>query len=42
MKKAIFLDRDGVINKIFIKNNLPFSPGTFNQLKILPDVKNQY
>ncbi len=39
MKKAIFLDRDGVINKIFIKNNLPFSPATFNQLEILPDVK---
>ena len=39
MKKAIFLDRDGVINKIFIKNNLPFSPATFNQLEILPNVK---
>ena len=39
MKKAIFLDRDGVINKIFIKNNLPFSPPSFDLLEILPGVK---
>ena len=39
MKKAIFLDRDGVINKIFIKNGLPFSPLTFDELEILPGVK---
>ena len=39
MRKAIFLDRDGVINKIFIRNDLPFSPPSFDQLKILPGVK---
>ena len=39
MEKAIFLDRDGVINKIIIKNGLPFSPPSFDQLKILPGVK---
>ena len=39
MRKAIFLDRDGVINKIFIKNNLPFSPPSFDLLEILPGVK---
>ena len=39
MRKAIFLDRDGVINKSFIKNGLPFSPTSFAQLKILPGVK---
>ena len=39
MRKAIFLDRDGVINKIFIKNNLPFSPSSFDLLEILPGVK---
>jgi histidinol phosphatase-like enzyme len=39
MRKAIFLDRDGVINKTFIKNGLPFSPSSFDQLKILPGVK---
>ena len=39
MRRAIFLDRDGVINKIFIKNGLPFSPSSFDQLEILPGVK---
>ena len=39
MRKAIFLDRDGVINKIFIKNNVPTSPLSFDQLEILPGVK---
>ena len=39
MRKAIFLDRDGVINKIIIKNGLPFSPSSFAELEILPGVK---
>ena len=39
MRKAIFLDRDGVINKTFIKNGLPFSPSSFAELEILPGVK---
>ena len=39
MRKAVFLDRDGVINKTFIKNDLPFSPPSFAELEILPDLK---
>ena len=39
MKRAIFLDRDGVINKSFVKNGLPYAPTSFDQLKILPGVK---
>ncbi len=39
MEKAIFLDQDGVINKIFIKNGLPFSPPSFDKLEILSGVK---
>ena len=39
MRKAIFLDRDGVINKTLIKNGLPYSPPTFELLEILPGVK---
>jgi len=39
MNKAVFLDRDGVINKAFVKNGLPFSPPSFSELKILPGVK---
>ena len=39
MRKAIFLDRDGVINKTIIKNGLPFAPTSFDLLEILPGVK---
>ena len=39
MKKAVFLDRDGVINKAYIKDGLPKSPNSLNELKILPGVK---
>ena len=39
MKKAVFLDRDGVVNKIYIKDGLPFSPPSFKDLEILPGVK---
>ena len=39
MKKAVFLDRDGVINKAFIKDGLPKSPNSLNELKILPGGK---
>ena len=39
MRKAIFLDRDGVINKTLVKNNLPISPPTFDLLEIIPGVK---
>ena len=39
MNKAVFLDRDGVINKALVKDGKPFSPYNFNDLKILPGVK---
>ena len=39
MKKAVFLDRDGVINKAIVKNGLPTSPSLLDELKILPGVK---
>ena len=38
-EKAVFLDRDGVINKAFIKNGLPESPNSLSELEILPGVK---
>ena len=38
-EKAVFLDRDGVLNNIIIKNGLPFSPENYENLKILPGVK---
>ena len=39
MKKAVFLARDGVINKAFIRNGLPTPPISLNELEILPGVK---
>lgn len=32
-KKAVFLDRDGVINKAIIRNNLPFSPRQYEDFE---------
>jgi len=37
--KAIFLDRDGVINKIIMRNGKPSSPWKLKEFEILPDVK---
>ncbi len=39
MRKAVFLDRDGVINKAIIKDGKPLSPNSLNELEILPGVK---
>ena len=39
MKRAVFIDRDGVINKTDIRNGLPYAPTAFNDLEILPGVK---
>lgn len=37
-RKAIFLDRDGVINEAIIKNGKPFPPSSILDLKIIPGV----
>lgn len=34
MKKAIFFDRDGILNKTIIVNSKPYSPRTLNEFKI--------
>lgn len=39
MRYAIFLDRDGVINKAIIKNGRPLSPRAIEDFEILPDVE---
>jgi D-glycero-D-manno-heptose 1,7-bisphosphate phosphatase len=36
--KAIFLDRDGVLNKAIIKNRKPYPPSNIEELEILPGV----
>ena len=37
-KKAVFLDRDGVINRALIRDGLPYPPNTLDELEILPGV----
>ena len=39
MKRAIFLDRDGVINKAFILERTPIPPKRIEDVVILPGVK---
>ena len=38
-KKAIFLDRDGVLNIPFIKNGKTYAPKKFQEFKLYPNVK---
>lgn len=38
-QKAIFLDRDGVLNKAVIKNNLPYPPSSIAELVIVDDAQ---
>ena len=38
MNKAVFLDRDGVINKILFRGGKLSSPYNVEEFKILPDV----
>jgi D-glycero-D-manno-heptose 1,7-bisphosphate phosphatase len=35
---AIFLDRDGVINRALERDGLPYPPATWNEFEILPEV----
>lgn len=37
-QRAVFLDRDGVINKALIRNGKPFPPSTLQELELLPGV----
>lgn len=38
MKSAIFLDRDGVINRAIVRSGKPYPPATMDELEILPGV----
>jgi D-glycero-D-manno-heptose 1,7-bisphosphate phosphatase len=37
---AVFLDRDGVLNKAFVRDGKPFPPRSLGELEILPGVEN--
>lgn len=38
MKRAVFLDRDGVINRAIVRDGLPYPPANLSELIILPGV----
>jgi D-glycero-D-manno-heptose 1,7-bisphosphate phosphatase len=38
MRPAVFLDRDGVINRAFVRNGTPYPPDSVAALEILPGV----
>lgn len=38
MKRAVFLDRDGVINRAIVRNGKPYPPASLAELEILPGV----
>ena len=38
-KKAIFFDRDGVINKVVLKNSKPYPPHTLKELKLTKGIR---
>ena len=37
MMRAVFLDRDGVLNKAYVRNGKPYSPDTVEEMIIVPD-----
>lgn len=39
MNKAVFLDRDGVVNEAIVRNGVPFSPKSMREVEIIEDVK---
>lgn len=38
MKRAVFLDRDGVINRAVVRNQKSYPPASLAELEILPGV----
>lgn len=39
MKRAVFLDRDGVINRATVRDGKPYPPASLAEFEILPGVK---
>src|SRR5262245_14689292 len=38
VRRAVFLDRDGVLNRAVIRDGKPFAPRTVEELELLPGV----
>jgi D-glycero-D-manno-heptose 1,7-bisphosphate phosphatase len=37
MRRAVFVDRDGVLNKTYVRDGKPYSPDTIGEMIIFPD-----
>ena len=37
MKRAVFLDRDGILNESMVRDRKPYSPASVAELKLFPD-----
>ena len=38
MRRAVFLDRDGVLNRAVVRDGKPYAPTSLEEFEILPDV----
>lgn len=38
LRRAVFLDRDGVLNRVIVRNRKPYPPASLEELEILPGV----
>ncbi len=36
-RRAVFLDRDGVLNRALVRDGKPYPPAALSELEILPD-----
>ncbi len=39
MKRAVFLDRDGIINRAVVRDGKPYPPATLEEFELLPGVE---
>src|ERR1700723_545462 len=39
MRRAVFLDRDGGVNRAVLRQGKPYSPATLSDLRLLPGVR---
>jgi D-glycero-D-manno-heptose 1,7-bisphosphate phosphatase len=39
MRRAVFLDRDGEVNRAFLREGKPYPPATLSDLRVLPGVR---
>ena len=37
-RRAVFLDRDGVINRVVVRNGMPYPPSGVEQFELYEDV----